>query len=185
MEVRRTYLEMGAPGALRAVAPPEDGVRVEEARGIAPSFYRYLYREVGAAYHWLDRARWTDDEIRAALARPGLSLHVLYVTGAPAGYFELLRHEPGDVEIVYFGLLPEYHGRRLGGYLLSEAVLAAWRRDPPRVWLHTCSLDGPAALPNYLARGFVPFREETYTVDLPAPPSDEAERPTHDSRLTD
>ena len=85
---------------------------------------------------------------------------------APAGYFEL--HAPGDgaVEIAYFGLLPEFFGRGWGGHLLTRAVDTAWSLGAARVWLHTCTLDHPAALPNYLRRGFRPVREETYTAHL-------------------
>ena len=89
------------------------------------------------------------------------------MAGVPAGYFELQRHADGAVEIVYFGLLPEFCGRGLGKYLLGEAVACARRLGGPRVWLHTCDMDGAAALPNYLARGFEPFKTETYTAEVP------------------
>lgn len=161
-EVERTYLEMTSRAALRDAAAPGPGVRVEHARSCPPSFYRYLYAEVGREWRWTDRSAWTDDEIRAHLARPGVAVHVLYDAGAPAGYFELTRHDDGSCEISYFGLLPEAMGRGLGKYLLSRAVDAAWDTGTHRVWLHTCTLDGPAALPNYLARGFQPYKRETY-----------------------
>ena len=131
------------------------------------SFFRYLYVEVGRACHWIDRLPWSDDEQRQRLAQPGVSLHLLSVAGAPAGYYELEKHGDGSVEVAYFGLLPEYLGRGLGGYLLSEAVISAWALEPTRVWLHTCTLDTKAALPNYLARGFRPFKEERYVAQLP------------------
>jgi GNAT superfamily N-acetyltransferase len=161
-EVERTSLEMTSRAALRDAAPPAADVRVEHARACPPSFYRYLYAEVGRAWRWTDRAAWTDDEIRAHLCQPGVAVHVLYAAGAPAGYFELTRHGDGSCEISYFGLLPEAMGRGLGKYLLTCAVEAAWDTGTSRVWLHTCTLDGPAALPNYLARGFQPYRRETY-----------------------
>ncbi len=97
-----------------------------------------------------------------------MSLHLLTLAAAPAGYFELEAHADASAEIVYFGLLPEFHGRGLGGFLLSEAVREAWATGAPRVWLHTCTLDSPAALPNYLARGFRPFKEERYVAEIPA-----------------
>ena len=84
---------------------------------------------------------------------------------APAsGYFELKAGAEGSVEIAYFGLLPEFIRRGYGKHLLTEAVERAWASGARRVWLHTCSLDDAAALPNYLSRGFEPFREETYRV---------------------
>jgi len=90
------------------------------------------------------------------------------VKGSPAGYFELERHSDGSVEVAYFGLLPEFIGRGLGKHLLTVAVETAWSLDARRVWLHTCTLDDPAALPNYQARGFRPFKEEVYETDVPS-----------------
>jgi GNAT superfamily N-acetyltransferase len=135
--------------------------------GCPASFFRWLYAEVGRGYLWLDRAQWTDERIRERLADPAVSLHLLTVAGAPAGYFELERHGDGSVEIVYLGLLPEFQGRGLGRYLLTGAVEAAWALSAARVWLHTCTLDHPGALPNYLGRGFRAFKTETYEIDLP------------------
>ena len=104
------------------------------------------------------------------MTAPGVALFVLYVDGTPAGYFELERHPAGDVEIVYFGLMEEFLGRGLGKQMLTAAVERAWGMSATRVWLHTSTLDNPAALPNYLGRGFAPFKTETVT--LPgAPPA--------------
>lgn len=160
--VERTYLEMTSPEALRRVDAPGDDVRIEQAQACTASFYRYLYTEVGREYRWTDRVAWTDEQIHAHLASPDVSVHVAYVGGTPAGYFELTRHGDGSCELSYFGLLPEFQGRGLGRLLLARATEAAWRHKPTRVWLHTCTLDGPAALPNYLARGFVPYKKESY-----------------------
>jgi GNAT superfamily N-acetyltransferase len=162
VEVTRTYLQMTAPGDLSPARVEGRGVRTERVTECPASFYRYLYAEVGRFYHWVDRLGWTDDEIRAHLAVPGISLWVMYTGGAPAGYFELLKYEDGSTEIAYFGLLPEFIGRGLGKHLLTEAVERAWAEAPNRVWLHTCTLDDPAAMPNYLKRGFKPFKQETY-----------------------
>jgi GNAT superfamily N-acetyltransferase len=82
----------------------------------------------------------------------------------PAGYFELREHDDGSAEIAYFGLLPAFIGRGWGKYLLTRATQAAWELGPNRVWLHTCTLDHPSALPNYLKRGFRPVRSEVYMV---------------------
>jgi GNAT superfamily N-acetyltransferase len=85
--------------------------------------------------------------------------------GAPAGYYELERHADASVEIAYFGLLPEFLRRGFGKHLLDDAVVRAWSLDATRVWLHTCTLDDVAALPNYVARGFRPFRSEVYRIE--------------------
>src|SRR5207302_10488113 len=93
-----------------------------------------------------------------------ISFWVMYRQGAPVGYFEL-RRDTDAVEIVYFGLLPEFVGRGLGKALLTVAVRRAFELGAARVWLHTCTLDHPAALPNYLARGFKEYHKESYTIE--------------------
>jgi GNAT superfamily N-acetyltransferase len=132
--------------------------------------YRRLYGAVGAHWHWRDRLAWSDDVLRAHLASPAVAVFELLAAGKSAGFFELRRRE-SEVEIAYFGLLPEFIGRGLGGALLTVAVDEAWRFGARRVWLHTCTLDSPHALPNYLSRGFVPFRVERYDSEQPTPPA--------------
>lgn len=166
VEVVRTYLQLLTPAELQPAKTADARVRVEHAVNCPASFFRFLYAEVGRRYHWVDRLGWTDDEIRAHLAQPGVSLWVMYDEGSPAGYFELKRHGDGSVEVAYFGLLQEYIGRGLGKHLLSCAVEQAWACGAARVWLHTCTLDDPAAMPNYLKRGFKPFKTETYLTQV-------------------
>jgi len=163
-EVRKTYLEMRSVEDLLPARSSEPGLSVERVFDCPAAFYRFLYREVGRAYRWEDRASWTDDEIRAHLRKPEISLHLLSCRGAPAGYFELARCPDGTTEIAYFGLLPEFLRRGLGKHLLTVATEEAFATGATRIWLHTCSLDDPAALPNYQRRGFSAFRSETYWV---------------------
>jgi GNAT superfamily N-acetyltransferase len=158
---------MRSPGALRPAATPHPPPAIELLDDCTVEFFRYLYEEVGRAYHWTDRLSWSDETIRQYLATPGVSIWLMGEASTPAGYFELRRHEDGSVEIAYFGLLPDYIGRGWGKYLLTRAVESAWQLGTDRVWLHTCTLDHPAALPNYLKRGFQPFREEVYLVEIP------------------
>ena len=162
IEVKRTYLQLNHPDEFVAAFITDERAIIAPARNCPASFYRYLYSEVGRLYHWIDRLSWTDEEIVAHLAQNNLSLFVLYYEGAPAGYFELLKADDGSTEIAYFGLLQEFLGKGLGKHLLSAAVEQAWRDGARRVWLHTCTLDDPAALPNYVKRGFKPFDEEKY-----------------------
>jgi GNAT superfamily N-acetyltransferase len=167
VDVVRTYLEMRAPDALRP-APAPDGVSARVERLARPTVdeYRDLYRDVGAAYHWRDRLAWDDERLAAWLADPAVSIWVLVVDGRRAGYFEL-RRDGEAVEIVYFGLTPPFIGRGLGKFLLTRAVEEGWRQGGvSRLWLHTCTLDDPAALPNYLARGFVETRRESYVAEI-------------------
>ena len=164
--VTRTFLEMTRPEELRAARTADPNVQLERALACPVSFFRFLYVEVGRRYHWVDRLPWTDEQLRARLDDPDVSLFVLRVAGSPAGYFELERHHDGAVEIAYFGLLPEFLGRGLGKHLLTVAVETAWSMGTARVWLHTCTLDDPAALPNYEARGFRRWKEEVYETDV-------------------
>lgn len=164
VEVVRTYVEMRSAGSYARLPAPPDGVGVRALARDDTAGYRRLYRGVGEDYHWVDRLVWSDEQLRAHLARPDIEVHVLEVSGEEAGWYELAAHPDGSIEIVYFGLLPSFHGRGLGRYMLTEAVARAWAARPQRVWLHTCTLDGPAALPNYIARGFTAYRQERYEV---------------------
>ena len=162
VEVTRTYLQLSKPGDLKPAHTDDERVQVVRALNCPASFYRYLYTEVGRLYHWIDRLGWTDNDILAYLTDPNLSLWVMYYEGVPAGYFELLKYEDGSTEIAYFGLLQEFLGRGFGKHLLSVAAERACMEGANRVWLHTCTLDDEAAMPNYLKRGFAPFKQETY-----------------------
>ena len=133
---------------------------------VPASFYRYLYREVGRPWHWIDRLPWSDERIRAHVASPGIEIWLLTHDTVPAGFAELERASDGSVEIVYFGLLPDFIGRRAGRPFLDAIVGRAWERGTTRVWVHTCTLDHPRALTNYLAGGFRVVREEAYTARL-------------------
>jgi GNAT superfamily N-acetyltransferase len=162
LEVKRTYVQMNGREELVAWRTNDRAIQIQQVIDCPASFFRYLYAEVGRLYHWVDRLGWSDDQIRAHVLRPEITLWVMYREGAPLGYFELERHDDGSIEIAYFGLMQEAIGRGLGKHLLTEAVERAWSAGANRVWLHTCSLDDPAALPNYLKRGFKPFKQETY-----------------------
>ena len=169
MRVTRTFLELREPGQFPEAFGDFPDVLLERVPDPTPDLYRRCYRTAGARYHWRDRWDWSDADIRAHLADPGITLHVARRRGgALAGWYELRRvSDDGSVEVAYFGLVPEELGRGLGKHLLSCAVRDAWAMQPApsRVWLHTCTLDHPNALPNYRARGFVPYKTEQYDVD--------------------
>ena len=160
----RTYLEMRDPAALRPARHDDPSIRVEHAERCYPALWRFLYAEVGRRYHWVDRLGWSDQAIQAHLDDNAVSIWLMTVRGTLAGYFELRRDDEGGVEIAYFGLFHEFTGHGLGAHLLTEAAERAWTLTSSRVWLHTCSLDHPAALPNYINRGFTPFRTEEYSL---------------------
>lgn len=131
------------------------------------SFVKFLWHAVGEPWYWSDRSQWTDDDWHQLAKDDSTYIWVGYTNGAPAGYFEL--HRDGtDVEIRFFGLLPEFIGKGYGGHLLNEAVIQAWSLGTRRVWLHTCSWDGPHAVANYKARGFNQFDEKVTMEEVPA-----------------
>ncbi|SFE87434.1 Acetyltransferase (GNAT) domain-containing protein [Actinacidiphila alni] len=160
-------LELTSPDELRpaADAPAGAGVRIMRAEVPSAEFGRFLYTAVGADCAWRDRLPWPPERWRAHLELPGTEVWVAYERGTPAGYVELGAQDAGVVEILYFGLLPDFRGRGLGGRLLSFGTRRAWdladrwegREPTKRVWVHTCSLDGPYALENYRRRGFRVF----------------------------
>ena len=159
IDVVRTYLEMRDPADLRPARLDDAAVAIIRLDPCAPAHYRRLYREVGERWHWRDRLAWSDERLAEHLADPRVEVWELTVAGDAAGYFEI-RRDAGESEIVYFGLVERFHGRGLGKHLLTEAAARAWEGGTSRVWLHTCTLDGPHALANYRARGLVPYRVE-------------------------
>lgn len=167
VEVVRTYLELRSPEQLRAADATDSSVEFAHRPGIGVDAYRRLYAAVGYRWYWRDRNVWSDDRLTAHLARPEISVWEAIVDGESAGYFELERRAEDDsVEIAYFGLAEPFIGRGVGKAMLARAAREAWALSPRRVWLHTCTLDSPHALPNYKARGFVPYRTETYVAQV-------------------
>ena len=163
------YLEMTAPEQ-QAPAPPADPeLEVRRVELPSPEFARTLYAAVGGRWMWTDRLGWSWQRWYDYLAREEIETWVAWVRGTPAGFAEI-EHRAGAVELVSFGLLPAFFGRGYGPRLLDAVVRRAWERGPRRVWLHTCSLDGPAALRTYRARGFEVYDERTGTREVPDSP---------------
>ncbi|MFJ9733786.1 GNAT family N-acetyltransferase [Streptomyces sp. NPDC101171] len=158
-------LEQNSPADLLPAAAPEGDVRIVRAEVPSPEFSRFLYASVGGDIRWTDRLGWPYARWQEYLDRPGVETWVAYDRGTPAGYVELEAQDEGVVEIVYFGLIPAFRGRRVGGHLLSYGTARAWdlaerwpgRAPTKRVWVHTCSKDGEFAMANYQRRGFVLF----------------------------
>jgi GNAT superfamily N-acetyltransferase len=154
----RTYLELDDPGALRpAAAPRVEDVAVERVEPPDGAVNRFFYETIGGPYNWTDHLGRSDAEWQAWAE--GSETWVASVAAERAGYYEL-RRGPEGAEVAYFGLLPAFHGHGLGGFLLTHALRRGLELAP-RVWLHTNTQDGRAALPNYLARGLRPFRTQT------------------------
>src|SRR5215472_2847793 len=156
-----TYLEMGSADQLRPKrADPQFLIREETERDWR--FNRDLYFRVGEQWDWIDKRSWTDDRWKEYATAPELRTFAGYYNDALAGYYELRRDGEGGIEIAYFGLLPDWIGRGLGGALLTSAIEEAWQMkpNPTRVWVHTCNRDHPKALANYQSRGMVVYKVE-------------------------
>ena len=177
MKVTTWSLQMLRPAPQPPRPFPED-VRLDLATGIAPEYARFLYGLVGGDWYWTDRLLWTRQQWADELAVPGTEFWIIYREGVPMGYVQLQPIAQSDgthVEIRYFGLAQQAIGCGLGGRLLEHGIVAAWSLPersglPPtaRVWVHTCTLDGPAALANYQARGLVVYAEEITEEIVPA-----------------
>ena len=153
ISTKTTYLEMLAPPA-GEIAPPRSDLEIRRIDRPTNDFYRLLYRAVGAELCWVDRIVMPDDLLQSMLSDDRVDVFVLRVVGELAGYSELDRRVESDIELAYFGLFPAFIGQGLGRFLLDWTLYTAWSRRPQRVWVHTCDLDHPAALPTYLKAGF-------------------------------
>jgi GNAT superfamily N-acetyltransferase len=169
VRVTTWYLESTAAAQLAPPPAPLAGLEVGRVEAPSPELSSGMYAAVGADWSWTDRLGWDRARWQAHLADPGVETWVARLDGEPAGYAELEARADG-VELAYFGLLPAFIGRGIGPRLLDAALRRAWTMtDPPpaRVWVHTCSLDSPAALATYERRGLRRYAEETADVELP------------------
>jgi GNAT superfamily N-acetyltransferase len=162
-----TYLEMTSDP--HHFVPPPANLKLVLLKCEQPTihFYRYLYDAVGGSLHWIDRRSLSNEGLAALIHDEMVDVYVLYVGGAPAGFFEVDHRKSDDVELKYFGLVPEFRGRGLGKWLLNEAIGCCWQHAPIRVIVDTCTLDAPAALPLYQKMGFSPYGRESKTIVLP------------------
>jgi GNAT superfamily N-acetyltransferase len=154
-----TYLDITAASALRAAPEPRVAFSLARVEIPTPELNRFFYVAVGSPWAWRDRLEWDRSRWLQWVGRPELETWAAYVRGTPAGYFELERRG-NEVEIAYFGLLAAFTGLGLGGALLTAAIRRAFDLGAARVWVHTCDLDHPHALANYVARGMRPYRTE-------------------------
>lgn len=157
-EVTVWSLELTGADQIIPARSPRVKATLMRAERPAPELSRFFYQLVGGPWQWVDRATWPDERWQQWVDRPEHHLTTCWVNGAPAGYYEL-EQQGASVEVAYFGLAESFIGQGLGGWLLTQALENAFAvaEGVERVWLHTCSLDGPAALGNYKARGLAVF----------------------------
>ena len=168
LPVTITFLEMTERPAHPHLSPPQ-GLNCSLLRLNEPTvrFYRYLYDAVGGPWLWFERRAMAEDELARIIQDERIEIYVLNVDGEPAGFAELDRRYPPDIELAYFGLIPDFIGKGLGRYLLTWAIDTAWSHGPKRLWVNTNTLDHPKALPLYQRCGFRPFKQEHVIFDDP------------------
>ena len=166
-----TYLQMHTRPPGLFLPQRAEALSIIRARRPTVSYYRYLYDTVGADWMWFERHQLNDRELATIIQDPRVGVYVMYVGGVPAGFVELDRRREDEVEIAYFGLLPEFIGRGLGRYLLAWSIDKAFGSStesrPGRLWVHTCNHDHPEALALYQRAGFGAYRQEHLVIEDP------------------
>jgi len=161
-KIYRSYLEIKSLDELKEVKEPSKDYFVELADPKDFQLNKFFYKNIGKNCQWIDRLVWTDLNWIDYISNDQLFTYILKDKSEIAGYFELLFNKQSEAaEIAYFGILEEYFGKGLGGYLLSEAIKISFKLGGVRVWVHTCSLDHKNALLNYQSRGMKIFKSET------------------------
>ena len=161
-KIIRKYLEITSLKGFKEVKKPSENFSVKLVDPKDFQLNKFFYKNIGKNHQWVDRLVWTDLNWSDYISDGKLFTYILKDKKAIAGYFELMfDHKTKVAEIAYFGILKEYFGNKLGGYLLSEAIKESFFKGTKRLWVHTCSLDHKNALNNYLSRGMKIFRSET------------------------
>ena len=151
-----TRLEMNTPPRQSLPLPVNLQTALMRAPNIPLPFYRFLYSQVGRRWNWVDRLRLSDDKLTAVLHDKRTHITVLYVNGAPAGFYELFHESEDVVELCHFGLIEHALGLGVGKWFLLQALHAAWGLGPKKLTVTTNNLDHPRALQLYQMFGFNP-----------------------------
>jgi GNAT superfamily N-acetyltransferase len=164
-EVQRNYLEINSIEDLNKVTDPQEEYSLNLLDPQNFQLNKFFYKNIGKKHKWIDRLVWTENQWIDYVSSEKVKTYVLKYKEDLAGFFELIFHsEKNEIEIAYFGILEEYQNKKLGSYLLSQAIQKSFKRDINRVWVHTCSLDHKNALNNYIARGMKIFKTETIRI---------------------
>ena len=164
-EIIRNFLEINSLQNLNEVQKPNKCLNLIKSDDF--QLNKFLYKQVGKKYNWFDRLSWSDQNWIDNTSKKNIDTFVLKYKEDLVGYFELIFHEKKkEMEIAYLGILEEYFGKKLGGFLLSEAIKKSFLKNSKRVWVHTCSLDHQNALKNYLSRGFKIYKTETLKTEI-------------------
>ena len=166
-EVERNYLEIHSIRDLKEVVKPNKECSLNLLEPINFQLNKFFYKNIGKKHKWTDRLVWTESQWIEYVSSKKVKTYILKYQNDLAGYFELIFHsDEKEVEIAYFGLLEEFQNKKLGSYLLSQAIKKSFNSKTNRVWVHTCSLDHKNALKNYLARGMTVFKSEVVKQEI-------------------
>ena len=164
-KIVRNYLEIKSLDELLAEKKPSNNCTLEQVSPNDFQLNKFFYKQIGKNHQWVDRLAWTTKNWTEYVSSPNVLTFILKKNLDTAGFFELIYHKnKSEIEIAYFGLLKEYIGKKLGGYMLSEAIKISFLYNAKRVWVHTCSLDHKNALKNYLSRGMKIYNIETINI---------------------
>ncbi len=164
-EVKRNYLEISSLKDLNEGNKPSEDYSLNLIDPINFQLNKFFYKNIGKKHKWVDRLIWNEQKWIDYVSSEKVKTYVLKNKDDLVGFFELIFHfEKKEVEIAYFGILEEYQNKKLGSFLLSEAIKKSFDKNINRVWLHTCSLDHKNALNNYIARGMKVFKSEIVKV---------------------
>ena len=160
-KIVRNYLEIKSLTELKDKKKPNDNDIVEKVFPDDFQLNKFFYKQIGRNHHWNNRLVWDDKKWIDYVSNPNIFTFILKDNEDIAGFFELIYHkDKSEVEIAYFGLLKNYIDKKLGGYMLTEAIKTSFSYKVKRVWVHTCSLDHKNALKNYLSRGMKIYNAE-------------------------
>ena len=164
-EVQRNYLEISSIEDLNKVNEPTKDYSLNLLEPINFQLNKFFYKNIGKKHNWIDRLVWTETQWIDYVSSEKVKTYIFKFKNDLAGFFELISHiEKKEVEIAYLGLLEEFQNKKLGSYLLSQAIQTSFKGSIDRVWVHTCSQDHKNALNNYIARGMKIFKTETIKI---------------------
>lgn len=166
VSVTVTRLEKISQSSLAVPVPAGIRLALMQAENMPVHLYRYLYEVIGKPHHWMLRRMQSDSEIAAVLQDNNMRILLLYVDGCPAGFAEMRLNLPQSVDILYFGLVPEYQGRGLAKFFFAEMLASAWMQSPEKLVIETNTLDNPRALQLYQRMGFSPVSTAQDTIIL-------------------
>ena len=164
-QIQRNYLEIKSISELIEVKKPLENLQLEKVEPTDFQLNKFFYKEIGKKYKWIDRLIWNDKNWTDYINSTGVFTYILKNKENLVGYFEQnISFQKDECEIAYFGILEEYIGKKIGAYLLSEAIKKSFKTGSKRIWVHTCSLDHKHALDNYLSRGMKVFKSESLSL---------------------